>query len=228
MIKGRLTALRAIEERDLEQLLKWRNRPELRRYFREYRELNSTQQRAWFDGKVNGDAGTRMFAVVEGAEGRLRGDNHDGRLLGENHDGRLLGDNHDGRLLGACGLCYIDWINRTADFSIYIGADELYIDEHWAPDAAVALIRYGFEELGLNRLWSEIYAFDTAKTAFFKRLGFALDGRHRQTHWAEGGWHDSLYFSLLASDPRPGTSIPSASDTRPGIPSLSLPGRGQG
>ena len=176
MISGRLTALRAIEERDLAQLLAWRNRPELRRYFREYRELNSTQQRAWFDAKVNGDTATRMFAIEEASTGRL---------------------------LGACGLCYIDWVNRTADFSIYLGADDLYIDERLAPDAAVALMRYGFDELGLNRLWSEIYAFDAPKTAFFEQLGFHLDGRHRQTHWAEGAWHDSLYFSLLAADPQP-------------------------
>ena len=48
-------------------------------------------------------------------------------------------------------------------------------------------------------------AFFTAnpKTAFFQRLGFSLDGRHRSTHWTEGAWHDSLYFSLLASDVRP-------------------------
>ena len=176
MIQGQLTALRAIEEADLPQLLAWRNQPELRRYFREYRELNSTQQRQWFDAKVNGDPGTRMFAIT--AQG-------------------------SGRLLGACGLCYIDWVNRTADFSIYLGADGLYIDSQLAPDAAITMTRYAFDELGLNRLWSEIYAFDTVKAEFFQQLGFALDGRHRKTHWAEGAWHDSLYFSLLASDRQP-------------------------
>jgi RimJ/RimL family protein N-acetyltransferase len=176
MIEGHLTSLRAIEEADLEQLLAWRNRPELRRYFREYRELNSTQQRQWFESKVNGDPCTRMFAIIERTSGRL---------------------------LGAAGLCYIDWVNRTADFSIYLGADGLYIDERLAPDAAVTMANFGFNELGLNRLWSEIYSFDTPKTSFFQRLGFSLDGRHRQSHWAEGAWHDSLYFSLLASDTRP-------------------------
>lgn len=176
MIVGRCTALRAIEEGDLAQLLAWRNRPELRRFFREYRELNSTQQRQWFDARVNGDPSTRMFAVVH---------------------------TDTDTLLGAAGLCYIDWVNRTADFSLYIGHEGLYIDTVLAPDAATAMIGYAFDELGLNRLWSEIYAFDTAKTRFFEQLGFSLDGRHRQTHWAEGAWHDSLYFSLLASDPRP-------------------------
>lgn len=176
MIAGQCTGLRAVDAADLDTLLAWRNRPELRRYFREYRELNRAQQQAWFDTRVNADAATRMFAIEE------------------------LGS---GRLLGACGLCYIDWVNRSADFSIYIGADELYIDDRLAPDAAVTLITYGFDELGLNRLWSEIYDFDEAKRTFFARLGFSLDGRHRKTHWAEGGWHDSLFYSLLATDPRP-------------------------
>ena len=176
MIGGRAVALRAIEVGDLEQLLAWRNQPALRRYFREYRELNHTQQRAWFDSKVNGDPCTRMFAIQH---------------------------TDTGTLLGACGLCYIDWVNRTADFSLYIGHEGLYIDDNLAPDAAITMTGYAFDELGLNRLWSEIYAFDEAKTRFFQRLGWQLDGRHRQTHWAEGAWHDSLYFSLLASDPRP-------------------------
>jgi RimJ/RimL family protein N-acetyltransferase len=174
MINGLHTSLRAIEEEDLPQLLIWRNMPELRRYFREYRELNQQQQLRWFNEKVNNDITTRMFSIVD----------------------------HQGNLLGAAGLCYIDWVNRNADFSIYIGRDNLYIDLKYAPDAAKKIIKYGFEELGLNRLWSEIYSYDQSKVKFFNELGFHLDGKHRQTHWAENKWHDSLFFSLLASDPR--------------------------
>jgi RimJ/RimL family protein N-acetyltransferase len=91
-------------------------------------------------------------------------------------------------------------VNRNADFSIYIGADNLYIDTHYAPDAARIIARYGFDELGLHRLWAEIYAFDAPKTAFFEGLGFTREGRHRQTHWSEGQWHDSLFFSLLVGE----------------------------
>lgn len=173
MLKGDIVGLRAIEPGDLDQLRAWRNRPEYRRYFREYRELSSEQQRRWYEAVVNGDASTRMFSIVELANGRL---------------------------LGACGLCYINWVDRNADFSLYIGVDDLYIDDRFAPDAARVLIRYGFDELNLHRLWSEIYDFDQAKQGLFDRLGFGLDGRHRQTHWGEGRWHDSLFYSLLSSD----------------------------
>jgi RimJ/RimL family protein N-acetyltransferase len=93
-------------------------------------------------------------------------------------------------------------INRSADFSIYIGADDLYIDEVYAPDAAKVLIRYGFGELNLHRLWTEIYSIDSQKHRLFASLGFQLDGRHRQTHWTESQWVDSLFWSLLSDDPR--------------------------
>jgi hypothetical protein len=170
MIEGSRVGLRAIEHDDLAVLLAWRNRPAFRRYFREFRELCWRRQQEWYETTVLNDSRTRMFAIVE---------------------------RKSSALLGACGLCQIDWVNRTADFSLYIGEGELYIDEVYAPDAGRALLRYGFEELGLHRIWCEIYGFDQAKQTLLPRLGFTLDGRHRETHWSEGAWHDSLFFAIL-------------------------------
>lgn len=173
MLKGKRVALRAIEPEDLPKLLEWRNQPELRRFFREHRELSSVQQDRWYQEKALSDPTIMMFAIT-----------------------RLS----DGLLLGACGLCYINSIDRNADLSIYIGVDGLYIDTLYAPDAARVLIEYGFKELGLHRIWTEIYSIDTAKQEFFSALGFSLDGRHRESHWTEGTWVDSLFYGLLASE----------------------------
>lgn len=175
MLDGANVGLRAIERADLSMLLAWRNKPDFRRYFREYRELSSAEQERWYDNVVLKDPSVRMFSIVE---------------------------RKTGRLLGACGLCYINWVDRSADLSIYIGADDLYIDDRIAPDAARTLIHYGFGELGLHRIWAEIYSIDEKKQTFFDALGFKLDGRHRQTHWTEGGWVDSLFYGLLSTDPR--------------------------
>jgi RimJ/RimL family protein N-acetyltransferase len=169
MLKGKRTYLRAIEAEDLDRLLEWRNKPEMRKYFREYRELNREMQLSWFKNTVIDDNTVRMFAILD--EGQ--------------------------QLIGACGVCYINWVDRNADFSIYIGANNLYIDDDLAIDAARSLIRYSFEELNLHRLWAEIYDFDDAKKQMFKTLGFELDGRFRETHWTGGKWVDSLIFSML-------------------------------
>ena len=173
MLAGDHIELRAVVRNDLTQLLEWRNRPEFRRYFREYRELNMDHQIKWFETVVQSDPSVRMFSIV---------------------------NRSDGSLIGACGLCYIDWINRNADISIYIGVNDLYIDDLFAPDALSVLVRYGFDELELHRVWTEIYDFDKAKIRLLEGFGFRLDGRHRETHWTEGSWHDSLYFGLLASE----------------------------
>lgn len=170
MLKGSFVGLRAIERTDLSILLEFRNKPEYRSYFREYRELSVENQNVWYEENVMKNPKTIMFSIIE------------------------LESN---KLLGACGLCYIDWINKNADFSIYIGADNLYIDDKFAPDAALIMAQYGFKELGLHRLWAEIYDFDDPKMNFFETLGFKLEGRHRETHWSEGKWHDSLFYSLL-------------------------------
>lgn len=173
MLIGKCVGLRAIEQNDLNTLMDWRNTPELRRYFREYRELNSDQHREWYENKVIQDRNTIMFAIIE------------------------LSTN---QLIGACGLCYIDWVNRNADFSLYIGKDGKYIDDLYAVDAAKLMIVYGFNELGMHRLWSEVYEYDHLKRSFFEQLNFTLDGRHRETLWLDGSWHNSLFYSLLRSE----------------------------
>lgn len=170
MLKGKLVGLRAVEESDLPLLLIWRNLPEYRRFFREFQELNMENQRRWFENKVMNDESTKMFSIVE---------------LQKNE------------IIGACGLCYIDWINRSADFSIYIGKDNIYIDEDYAVDAAKIMIKYGFEELNLHRLWSEIYEIDDRKKRMFDNLGFAQEAIHKSTHWTEGKWVDSWYYRML-------------------------------
>ncbi len=173
MIVGQTTALRAIEVEDLEALRQWRNDPALRQYFREYREVSRADQHRWFETEVQGNPRTRMFAITDRATGRL---------------------------LGACGLCYIDPVRRSADFSIYIGADGRYIDDHYAPDAGRLLLDYGFRELNLHRIWAEIYAIDQAKQALLPALGFLQDGRLRDAHFTHGAWCDSVMYSLLSSD----------------------------
>ena len=173
MLVGQFVGLRAIEERDLEPLRSWRNKPEYRRYFRETREIGLASQKRWFEEVVLNDPRVVMFAIEELATERL---------------------------LGACGICYIDRVNQSADFSIYIGADNLYIDETYAPDAGRLLLDYGFGEQNLHRIWAEIYDFDEPKQKLLPNLGFKLDGRHRETHWTEHRWCDSLFYGILRAE----------------------------
>lgn len=174
MIPGNVVGLRAIEPADLDLLMAWRNTPSLRQHFREYRELTRRDQEAWYQ-RITADPATLMLAIVDRSA-------------------------QPAPLLGAAGLCYIDWVRRSAEVSLYIGRDELYVDDRFAPDALAVLVEYAFRELALHRLWTEVYSFDDRKARLYESFGFRLEGQHRDSHFASGRWHDSLYFGLLEDE----------------------------
>ena len=171
MIKGKLVGLRAVEQEDLKLLRDWRNLPSLRRNFREVREIGLKNQQAWFE-KTSASANDFMF-VFENLE--------------------------TGEAVGAGGLLYTNWIIRSADFSFYIGYEEKYIDdEGLAEDAAALLIKYGFENLNLNKIWMELYEFDQRKIEFFtEKFNFVREGTLRDNCFEDGKYSNSYIYSLL-------------------------------
>lgn len=173
MLKGEITGLRALEKEDLVLLRDWRNNPNFRKNFREHKELNLLNQENWFN-RTYSNPNDFMFVIVD------------------------LDSNTP---IGACGLLYTNWINRSADFSFYIGKDELYIDEKYAYDAAKTLLKYGFEDLNLNKIWMELYEYDYKKIDFFKtKFDFHIDGKLRENAFSEGRYWDSFIISILKSE----------------------------
>lgn len=174
MLKGKKVYLEAVEAEDLELLRMWRNNPEYRKYFREYREISKDMQKKWFETKVLKDPATIMFSIKK--EGTRE-------------------------LLGCCGLCYINWIHRNSDLSLYIGWKDSYIDqEGYAKESCKLLFEYGFYELGLKKIWTEIYEFDNSKNDLYRSLGFHEDGRLRAQYFYDGKWWDSFLLSLLSDE----------------------------
>ncbi|MBK5262642.1 MAG: GNAT family N-acetyltransferase [Peptostreptococcaceae bacterium] len=171
MLQGKKVKLVAIEEKDLQQLMEWRNLPESKKYFREYREINFSMQKKWFEEKVIKDPNTIMFSIREATTEEL---------------------------LGCCGLCYINWIYSYADLSLYIGWQESYIDEKgYAKESCQLLFDYAFNQLNLNKIWTEIYEFDNKKLELYKSLGMHLDGVLRQNYYYNGQWWNSNILSKL-------------------------------
>lgn len=173
MLKGKYTGLRAVEKEDLVYLRDWRNISHFRKNFREHKELNLLNQENWFN-RTCSSPNDFMFVIVD-LENNLP--------------------------IGAAGLLYTNWVIRSADFSFYIGHNELYIDDKYAIDAASTLIKYGFEDLNLNKIWMELYEYDSKKLDFFKTyFNFKVDGMLRQNAFSEGRYWDSFIISLLKAE----------------------------
>jgi len=170
MLRGDRIQLRALERDDLSRMRDWRNLPEFRRNFREYRELNMQNQEAWFS-RISASANDFMF-MIELA---------------------------DRTPIGVCGLVYVHWVLRSADISLYIGHDDIYIDGPggYAEEAARVLIKYGFDNLNLHKVWTELYEIDTRKVELFTRLGFQRDAVLRDNCFEDGRYYNSFIYSLI-------------------------------
>jgi len=179
MIKGKKVGLIAIERKMLEKLKEWRNNPELRKVFREYRELNSDHQEKWFESKIMNDSCTVMFAIKPIKWKRQKRD--------------------DDHIIGVCGLCYIDWIHRLGEFSIYIG-DDKYTSGGYGSEALRLLCAYGFDNLNLHKIWGEIYTLNEQRYEMFKHIGFQDEGLLKEVHFHEGKYYDSHMVGMFRKE----------------------------
>lgn len=172
MIEGKKIVLRQVEKEDLELLRDWRNSKNIRPYVREYSPLNMLNQNVWFESLLKKPPKQIMFSIIE---------------------------KRSKKLVGCAGLVNIDWKNRNAEVSIYLG------NSNWqgkgiASETLQLIMDYSFKTLGLNKVSAEIYEYNPTSVKLFKKAAFKLDGKLREHHYWDGKFWDSLMFSILRSE----------------------------
>jgi RimJ/RimL family protein N-acetyltransferase len=105
----------------------------------------------------------------------------------------------DNKLIGNCGLHNINFKNRKAVFGIFIGGKD-YWNKGYGTDATKTLLRFAFEELGLNLVELEVYAFNPRAIRAYEKAGFRQAGVHRQGLYRNGKFHDEYIMSILREE----------------------------
>jgi RimJ/RimL family protein N-acetyltransferase len=105
----------------------------------------------------------------------------------------------ENKLIGNCGLHAVDLKNRGAVFGIFIG-DKNYWGKGYGTDATRTLLRFAFEQLGLNRVELEVYAFNPRAMRAYEKAGFRRDGVRRQALYREGQFHDIYVMCILREE----------------------------
>jgi RimJ/RimL family protein N-acetyltransferase len=101
-------------------------------------------------------------------------------------------------IIGSIGLTYIHPIYKSAEFSITIGHKD-YRGGGYGSDALRTIIKYGFEQLNLNRIWCEVYSNNDA-IDIYRHIGFKDEGILRQTVFKNSEYLDSYVLGMLKSD----------------------------
>ena len=160
--------LKPISKCDLPQLLLWRNDGRLFKWFRQYEPISEDHHLRWFEN-LKDDNTLKMFSIF----------------------------NDENVLVGACGLTSIDYVNRRAEFSLYIGFD--HASHGYGIAALKRLLTIAFSVYNLHQVWGEVFAGNPALDLFLK-LGFKSGGLRRDFYYRDGIYINSHMISILRNE----------------------------
>lgn len=103
-----------------------------------------------------------------------------------------------GRLMGTCSLVVDEPRWRRAHIGYVVHPD--YQRQGVATEAALLLLRFGFEALGLHRIEATCDPRNLASTRVLEKVGMTLEGRRRQDLLIRDGWRNSLLFAILEDE----------------------------
>jgi len=106
----------------------------------------------------------------------------------------------DGRQIGGIGLT-VDEQHRHAELGYWLGV--AFWRQGYAYEAAREMLRYGFEELRLNRIFASHFKHNPASGYVLKKLGMRHEGCQREHYRKWEQFVDSELYGILRQEWRP-------------------------
>lgn len=108
-----------------------------------------------------------------------------------------------GRLIGTCGIRLAEAGASEGELGYELAPAEW--GQGYGTEAAAAMVRFGFEQLGLHRIWGHCVAENVGSQRVMERLGMKREGRLREREWFKGKWWDVMLYGILDWEWRKGT-----------------------
>jgi [ribosomal protein S5]-alanine N-acetyltransferase len=169
--EGQRIYFRPLELEDAPLLRKFINDPANWRFLRHGQPYNAVREREWIES-LGKNATDYVFGIA-----LQQGD----------------------RLIGTTGLHRMNTINRSAVFGINIG-DTAFQNRGYGREATQLVLKYGFEELNLNRIELSVFADNWRAIRMYQKVGFVQEGCARQAYYSNGRYQDEYRFGMLRSE----------------------------
>lgn len=166
--------LRRVRKSDLQRLMNWRNTDSIMKWCRQELMISFQDQDDWYE-RQHKDTTIEMFSIWN-----RKGDFNE----------------H----VGACGLTSIDYVNRRAEFSLYIAPKEH--GNGLGRQALNALFKIGFNGLNLHLIWGETFEGNPA-IKMFKDMGMTHEGTRRDFYFKNGHYIDAHIYSIKSTEVSP-------------------------
>lgn len=171
-ILGKSVVLRSIEMEDLVLLHQWANDPEIQYWLGGWHfPTNMEDQKKWFQS-LNVASVHQRFAIETKEHG----------------------------LIGTANIVEIDWKNKNAFHGMLLGDKEIR-GKGYAVDAVMAVMKYSFEELGLNRLDGSMIEYNEASLKMYiGKCGWKEEGRQRNWYFRKNRYWDRINVGVTKED----------------------------
>lgn len=100
-----------------------------------------------------------------------------------------------GAMIGNCGIRVNDPDSGEANIGYELDPD--YWGRGYATEAAVAIVRFGFEDLALHRIWAECIADNRGSSRVLEKIGMRCEARFREHQRFRGRWWDTCIYAIL-------------------------------
>jgi RimJ/RimL family protein N-acetyltransferase len=103
----------------------------------------------------------------------------------------------ENRLIGGGGI-YINPDHKEAELGYTL--NRRFWGQGYATEAARAFVAFGFEELGLHRVYATCDPANTASARVMEKIDMQREGHLREHRWMKGRWRDSYLYAILEQE----------------------------
>lgn len=107
--------------------------------------------------------------------------------------------NVDGDDVGLLSIVGIDQVNGRCDWAYYIASPAVR-GKGVGKAVELNVLRYVFEELGMNKLCCEVFTFNELVIRIHEKYGSTIEGTRRQHIQKNGEFHDIVEMAILAEE----------------------------
>lgn len=170
-IKGKIVTLRAIEKTDLDLMREMLNDPEMENLVVGWAfPVSKYEQEKWYENNISN----------------------------KNHL-RFIIETKDKETVGMISLINLDWKNRKASYGIKLKTVDNR-NQGIGTDSLLALMKYSFEELNLNKIETTILETNLISKNFHLKNGWKEEGNLREIVFKDGKYINGYAMGILKSD----------------------------
>jgi len=103
-----------------------------------------------------------------------------------------------GQFVGAMTIFYRSTTHSRGEIGYTIAPE--FTGRGFATEGAVALLRLGFETMGLHRIEGQCDARNLASARVMERIGMRREAQFLENEWVKGEWTDAFVYAMLAEE----------------------------